>query len=230
MPRIPLAQVSIDDLKAEIARRAKKAAKNLGKLLKQRAKLDKAIADLQSLAGHVPAFLAKATPATVTPSSKPGPMPKAMRATGKPLGEYVIQVLDAAGKGLHIKEIEAAVRKAGYPTKAKALYNQIATVVSKGSFEKVRKGIYALATGKNVPAKKAAAKYKPSRKRQKYAQTGEQFILGLVKGKGATTAEITKAWKAAGRSGKADNYLMKVVATKKVLRKKLKRGSLYTLA
>jgi hypothetical protein len=70
------------------------------------------------------------------------------------------------------------------------------------------------------------------KKRGTFKQNASQFVLGLVKGKGATTAEIGKKWKAAGRGGKADNALTKLVKEGKVKRTKLVEGmgSTYSLA
>jgi len=216
MAKLNLSNISVAALQAEVNRRMN----DLKKYIAQRTELDRKIAELKSLQ----------TPASAA-------APDSLRATGKPLAEYVKEAVDSAAKG--IKEIEQYVIDAGYPTKAKTLYNQIVNVLSKGNFKKVQKGIYALATGKDKgktsasakpAAVKSAAKSAGKGKKKKYSQTAEQFVLGLVSGKGSTTAEITKAWKAAGRGGKADNTLMKLVKAKKVKREKQKRGSLYTTA
>jgi hypothetical protein len=76
------------------------------------------------------------------------------------------------------------------------------------------------------------ASAKAPRKRKTYAQTAEQFVLGLVQGKGATTAEINQAWKGAKRVGRADNTLNKMVKAGMLKRKKLAvgKGSTYTVA
>jgi hypothetical protein len=85
-----------------------------------------------------------------------------------------------------------------------------------------------------APARRGRAKAapKPVRKRGTFAQTAEQFVLGLVKGKGATSAEINKAWTKAGRGNRADTTLNILSNKKKVKREKLEgqKGSLYTLA
>ena len=163
MPRTALAKLPIEILQAEIQRRAKQAGKKLGKLLRQRAKLDVAIAELEALAG-APAPVAK---------GKPGPKPGAKPG-----------------------------RKPG------------------------RK------PGPKPAAKLAAPKPKAAGKRGSYAQTAEQFILDLIAGKGCATSEITKAWQAGGRGGKADNTLSKLVASGKVKREKIKgqKGSIYSVA
>ena len=83
------------------------------------------------------------------------------------------------------------------------------------------------APAKAAPTLKAKGR---RRKRRKFAQTSEQFVLGLVKDKGATTAEIKIAWKDAGRGGPASPTLSNLYKAKKLSRKPLKgkKGFLYT--
>jgi hypothetical protein len=71
-----------------------------------------------------------------------------------------------------------------------------------------------------------------ARTRKSYPLTAEQFVGKLAAGKGATTAEINKAWKQAGRTGRADNTLNKMFKAGKLKREKLKgqKGSRYTVA
>jgi len=70
------------------------------------------------------------------------------------------------------------------------------------------------------------------RKRKNYSQTGGEFILGLIKAKPLVSAQITAAWRKAGRGGKPENTLGKLVADKKIKRQPVKdgRGSLYSPA
>ena len=85
--------------------------------------------------------------------------------------------------------------------------------------------------GRKKTAKKKAAK--KSKTRRSYAQTADEFVLGLLKGgKSLTTAEINGKWKQAQRAGTADNTLTKLSKAKKLNKKKVKgdRGSRYTLA
>ena len=100
-----------------------------------------------------------------------------------------------------------------------------------------------IATSAPVPAPKAgkakkAAKSKPGpkpkarrSKRKTFAITGEQFILDMAKGKGATTKEINKAWTQAGRGGSSYTTLSRLFKEKKLKKEKLpgKQGSRYTL-
>jgi len=82
-------------------------------------------------------------------------------------------------------------------------------------------------------AVKPAKKAKGRRKRGVFAETAEQFVLGLLKGgKSLGTADLNKAWKKACRGGKADNALTKLTKTKQIKREKVKgvQGSHYRLA
>lgn len=222
MPRPKLSHISVAALQAEI----KKRMSNLPKLIAQRDELNRRISELQG---------AKAPAAQVAPARKV-PKAKARRAGGKPLGMYVADALAAASKGLSVKEIERAVLKAGYPTAAKSIYNPIMKVLGKGGFKKVRKGVYAAASAKafavSFKASLAAAKPQGRRKRGTFSQTANEFILGLIKNKGQTTAQINKAWTKAGRAGKADKTLNILSTAKKIKREKLKvgKGSTYTVA
>ena len=82
------------------------------------------------------------------------------------------------------------------------------------------------------PKPKMAKKAKAATKRKRFPETAEQFIVGLVKGKGATTAEINQAWKDSGRGASADTTLSKMVKDGKIKRENIegKRGSRYTKA
>ncbi len=146
MPRAALRKFSADVLQAELARRAKKAGKKLAKLLRERAKLDGQITELEALADGTP---------MAVPKVKPGPKP-----------------------------------------------------------------------GRN------AAKVVRRKKRGHFKQNASQFILGLLKKAPKTTSQIGKNWKTAGRGGKADNALTKLVKDGLVKREKLAAGmgSTYSLA
>lgn len=232
-----LSKMTIPQLRAEIARRQTV----LPKLQKKRAKLLKAIGTLDrqiaALGGQVE-----------QPAKRKGRPPKAAKSkasSGKSLAQSIRDVLGRSKGGMRIKDIVVAVRKAGYKSAAKDFYGLVAAVVRGDEFEKLGRGVYKLKTGqvavkqgktvsKKSPkagAKKPAAP-KTSRKRKKYAQTAEQFVLGLVKGKGAISSDINKAWKAAGRTGRADNTLNKMLKASKVKRTPLKgqKGSTYTAA
>jgi hypothetical protein len=241
MPRPPLEKYPIEVLKAELERRARKAGKKLKKLLRVRAKLTEQITELEALTGTMAAPKAKLGR---PPGKKRGPNPKgAAKASkrgrkGKPLAEYVHAVLAATEKGLSLKEIEAKVLAAGYPTTAESIYKPIMKVLGKG-FKKVGRGVYALEAAvkagekaaKAVMGKKPAAKTKAPRKRGVFAKTGAEFVLGLVTTP-KTSSDINAVWNKAGRGGTADMTLSNLFKAGKLKREKLKdaRGSTYSLA
>jgi hypothetical protein len=228
MPRPKLSSVSIFTLQAELQRRLAK----LGDLLAQRDALDKEIAELDALAGQAVAVPPAPAKAGKKRGRKPGRKPKAVRSMDWPLAEYVKEALVAAPQGMGIKDIEAAVFSAGYPTRAKTLYTSVVKVLAKIGAKRLGRGVYGLRgkPGRKAAKKAAAPATKAARKRKTYAQTADQFVLGLVQGKGATTAEINAAWRTAERVGRADNTLNKMSKAGKLKREKPAgaKGSRYT--
>jgi hypothetical protein len=86
-----------------------------------------------------------------------------------------------------------------------------------------------VAKGKRGP--KAAATG-TRRKRAKYSQTAEEFILSfLSKHRSATTSEIRQHWQKQGRGGKAENSLTGLVKSGKLIRSPRpgQAGSSYSL-
>ncbi len=226
-----LSRMTIPQLRAEIARRQTglpKLEKKRAQLLKAMGAIDRQIAALGGQVGQ-----------PAKPKGKPTKVTTPKAPSGKPLVQCIKDVLDRSKAGMRVKNIMVAVQKAGYKTTSKNFYHTVATTVRGDEFKKLGWGIYTLNTG-NVAVKKAkkvrkagakkAAAPKASSKRKKYAQTAEQFVLGLVKGKGAISSDINKAWKAAGRTGRADNTLNKMLKGAKLKRQKIKgaKGSTYT--
>ena len=64
------------------------------------------------------------------------------RATGRPLVDYLRDVLANAPKGMRVKEAVAAVQKAGYRTHSKDFYGIVATTM-RDNFRRVSRGVYA---------------------------------------------------------------------------------------
>lgn len=96
---------------------------------------------------------------------------------------------------------------------------------------------YGISPSKAAPAAAVAVAAQPAarkgRKRRKFPQTAEAFILGMLAGgKSVTGSDINAAWTAAGRSGRADNTLSLLFKDKKIKRTPLKegRGSKYSAA
>ena len=235
MPRPKLSNIPIETLKKELDRRIARVEA----LKAQRDRLGREIAELEGLAvkttrkaGRKPGPKAGRKPR----AARAGRKPKAARAGRKPLKQYIQQVMAKAPGGMSTAAIEKAVIAAGYRTVAETIYNPILKVIRKGGYRKVSRGVYAVGSGK--AAKKAAkkapapAKAKGARKRKKYDQTAEQFILGLVAGRGAISSDINKTWMAAGRTGRADNTLNKMLKAGKLKRQKIvgTKGSMYTVA
>jgi hypothetical protein len=82
------------------------------------------------------------------------------------------------------------------------------------------------------PTPKKKGKVGRRRRRQRYDQTAEEFVLGVLAGKTLTTAQVNAAWKKADRGGRAENALTKLVQARQVKRVKVKgeRGSQYSVA
>lgn len=127
-----LASLTMEQLKAELARRQRA----LPTLLKKRAKLEKLIEAID-------AKIADVSGATA-PARAVAKRAKKAVAGRKPLAAYVREALTRAPKGMAIREIEKAVLAAGYVTKGKDLYNPIGVVLAKGGFKKVSRGVYVL--------------------------------------------------------------------------------------
>jgi len=232
MPRAKLSNIPIEALKKELAKRLSK----VDALKAKRDNLDKQIRQLEGARKPTVRKPAAEKPG-LKPGRKPGRKPRAARRGAKPLGQYVKEVLAAAPAGLGIGAIEKAVIAAGYLTKSKSIYNPVLKAIRKGGFKKVARGVYAAKFARKGPGKAAkkpvgAAKPKGARKRKKYDQTAEQFVLGLVKVKGAISSAINQAWQAAGRTGRADNTLNKMLNAGKLKREKIQgtKGSMYTVS
>ena len=82
-----------------------------------------------------------------------------------------------------------------------------------------------------ISKKKAAKKAK----RKKFRMSANELVLATIKkadAKGITSAQVNRAWKAAGRPGDAYNTLGVLFKEKKIKRQKIKgaKGSQYWLA
>lgn len=78
----------------------------------------------------------------------------------------------------------------------------------------------------------AAPTIKRRGKRNTYAVTGEQSVLGFIQKKGSpTTREIKQHWVSEGRRGLADNLLTLMVKAGKLRRQRLNgvRGSMFSI-
>lgn len=148
--------MTIAKLKREIAARERQVER----LLAQRGKVAKQLADvdrqIEALGGEVPA--AKKRPGRKPSKGAAKPRTRRLPKNVKSLPEYVRDVLAGAKDGMRVKEVEAAVRKAGYKTFSKDFYGSVATALREGPFQKVSRGVYKLKAAKKVTKRKAAKK------------------------------------------------------------------------
>jgi hypothetical protein len=131
MPRPKLSNLSVAQLKAEIARRLA----FLPVLIKRRDDLDRQI---DALHGTAPTE----APVPKRRGPKPGRKPKAQPSRRKTLADCVRDALASAPKGLSLADIEAKVLAAGYRTKSDRLDKPIGAVLREGAFKRVGRGIY----------------------------------------------------------------------------------------
>ena len=100
-----------------------------------------------------------------------------------------------------------------------------------GIFDKY--GIAPPATAKQTveAAPQLAAKKGRRRRRGRFAQTAQAFVLGLLEGKSKTGAEVNAAWTDAGRKARADTTLSLMTKKKLIKRVPVKggRGSKYSV-
>ena len=65
---------------------------------------------------------------------------------GKPLTDYIQRVLAKKSDGMRVKEVAAAVKKAGYETRSKDFYGIVATALRDDKqFKRLARVVYALA-------------------------------------------------------------------------------------
>ncbi|HUT92092.1 MAG TPA: hypothetical protein VMY37_21540 [Thermoguttaceae bacterium] len=140
---------TIAELRAELAAKEKQLAglraKRAG-LAKQLDKIDQQIAALGGTGRRGP------RKAPTKPVAR-----RTMPKNVKPLIEYVREALAEAKGGMRVKDIMAAVQKAGYKTNSKDFYGVVATAVREGGFQKLSRGVYKLG-GPKKPVRKMARK------------------------------------------------------------------------
>lgn len=66
------------------------------------------------------------------------------RRKGKSLVAYIAKVLAAKKDGMRIKEVVAAVKKAGYKTKSKDFRGIVSATLRTDNFNRIKRGVYAL--------------------------------------------------------------------------------------
>jgi hypothetical protein len=135
---------SIQDLRNEL----QKKERQLDKLLKQREKivgqLDDIDAQIQKLGGEGLATPGRRGSMASMRGRKRGV--RARRATGRPLGEYVKQVLAESKEPMRVKDIVVAVQDAGYRSSSKDFYGIVAAALRETEgVKRVGRGQYTLA-------------------------------------------------------------------------------------
>jgi hypothetical protein len=147
--------MSIRELRRALAAQEKRVTKLVVQRKQLAARLRDLDAQIVGLGGEVPAAPKKPGRKPGKKVAKPvrrGRKPAAKRAkrrkraTGRPLAEYIIDVLKKAGGGMRVKDVMAAVRKAGYASMSKDFYGIVAaTLRDSKQFKKLSRGVYALA-------------------------------------------------------------------------------------
>ena len=150
-----------------IAKLRKQLAAQESQLVKLKKTRVKAAKQLAALDQKIAAIGGKAAPKkkTASKAKKARKMPK----NTKPLVDFVADVL-AGSKGMRVKEVAAAVKKAGYKTNSKDFYGIVATTLRDPKFPKVSRGVYTVKAAKKAVAKKKAVK-KTAKKVAKKAAT-----------------------------------------------------------
>ena len=144
-------QRSISDLQTELQRKRSELARLRAQGSRLAAELEEVNKRIDGLSGGGAATgaagrRAKAAPrrAKKRPASKRAVRQPAKRATGTPLADYIARAL-AGSDGMRVRDIEAAVRKAGYRSAAKDFYNIVAaTLRDRPEFRRVSRGVYKL--------------------------------------------------------------------------------------
>ena len=147
--------MTIARLKRELAAGERKLTRLVAQRQKLAGQLAAADRDIAALGGEVP----KTGKRRERKASKgaPGRRGRKLPKNVKPLTEYIKDVLSGSKDGMRVKEVEAAVKKAGYKTFSKDFYGVVAMAMRSGPFKKVSRGVYRLKVRKKR-AKKAARK------------------------------------------------------------------------
>lgn len=171
---------SIAALRKELESRTQELSKleaQRGKLARQLEGLDRRIAAVR---GTAPAPRAPKKARRKKAAKKaPGP------AAGKPLAQYIREALTGSREGMRVKEIVAAVKKAGYRSSAKDFYGVVAAALHDKRFQRLSRGVYRLkGAGKRAAkapkAAKRAAKTAKRRKRPNTAPAKGKSLKALL--------------------------------------------------
>ena len=142
---------SIGDLRREL----QALRKRLAELRSRRAKVAKGLAAIdKEIAALTGERAVRRGPQKAKRKAGPGRKKKAVRApkagrrkraTGKPLAQYIGEVLGKAPKGMRVNAVMTAVVKAGYKSGSKDFYAIVAKTLLQGDqFQRVTRGVYKL--------------------------------------------------------------------------------------
>jgi len=140
MPRVR----SIVAIRKELAAKERQLEKLQARRGAVAAKLEAVDRQIHALGGEVPARVGRPRK---KPAVRVARAPRAPRArgarVGKPLTEFIKEVLAKAPAGMKAKSVTAAVLKAGYPTKDRNFGQTVAKTLAKNpAFRRVRRGVY----------------------------------------------------------------------------------------
>ncbi len=131
----------------ELRRELEKSERELARLVARRA----IVADkLSALDRRIAALGGPAAAGAFFGRGRPGlPLGAAQRrrpVNGKPLLQFVRQALAGAKAGMRVRDVVAAVRRAGYKTSSRGFYGIVATMLrDKANFTRLDRGLYKLA-------------------------------------------------------------------------------------
>lgn len=140
MPRKPKG-LTINELRRQLAAKERHLARILDRRKKLLVRLEAVDEEIAALGVKVP--VAKRKKRRKAAKKVVG---RKRGRRGKPLAAYIARALKGAEEGMRVKDIMAAVTKAGYETKSKDFYGIVAAAVREdGGIKKLRRGVYALA-------------------------------------------------------------------------------------
>jgi len=141
---MPARTQSISQLRREL--RAKK--KQLATLRASRAKVSRRLAAIDKKIGNLVGKgrvvkRGKAKRRKKVAGRKRKAVGKRKRATGKPLVQYMLDILGKAPKPMRVKLLAQAVTEAGYKSHSKDFYGIVAkTLLQDKRFKRVKRGVY----------------------------------------------------------------------------------------
>lgn len=141
---------TIQELRRELELKERKLAKVLARREKAMRRVAAIDAVIVALGGEIPGTEVKrrgrkpGRPASVPVTDGRKIRRARGRAKGRPLIQYMLEVLKDS-EGMRIRDLMAAVQKAGYRSSSKDFYNIVAAAIRGDQFRKIGRGVYKLA-------------------------------------------------------------------------------------